>query len=324
MRYGTLTLIDGSVVRIYHLDSIPQGVIVVAPQRSTQWFAIRKKGLTASKCAEYCGCSKDGHPYYLSRQLIEDPDYQPQDPHGNMAMGTKFEKRIGQAFCCIMGMRTSVQDVDIVKHIDFDTNRFMVSPDGLISAGPLKGLYIEIKFSQYGLADDMPKVAHIFQTHMQMNCIGIDWIFLIYGHGTGKTGPTEFCIWLLKRYPPLWDYIKERMERFRCAVFDEKRPLRIGPFPPVGSNIKRDESDDEIPNIGYEVIDAWKTGKIPFESFGLLERHSRRSKQQIIQLFPPKPPYELIYSSRMSKKHLPLPMGPLLQELLTHVSFTES
>jgi hypothetical protein len=255
-------------------------------------------------------------------QMLEMPDWKQGDPEGNMRLGRMFEDPLAIAFCRLMGMGTEVETVDVVKHVNFEQNRLLISPDRRISAGPLKGLYVEIKFSQYKLSDDMPKVSHVFQVHMQMNVIGLDWKFLIYGYGNEQEGPKEFAIWLLKRHPPFWAFVKKRLDTFKRAVFDERRKLRMpeDDRPPV-----RDESNDEIPMLGYEVIDYWKNDNLKktIKDFNLLTRHRKRKYEEIERLFPVKPPFELIYSSAHARKALKegrpqdiINMGPLFQELL--------
>lgn len=122
----TLKWIIADIYQVQELIKLPQ-----VPQRSPEWFDLRKNRLTASDLAQALGKGKFGNRETLVLKKAF-PDQFPFVTAAPLKWGTMFED---------MGMRCYKQNINNVKIHDFgliphtDINCFGASPDGITETG---------------------------------------------------------------------------------------------------------------------------------------------------------------------------------------------
>ena len=145
---------------------------------SDAWFAARKeKGIfTASSVAHAAGLSGYATPEQYYDTLLHPERYSKMDDTVDTIEGREQEPVIADHFKSkINGTKMRECGIFYLKKCPW----IRATPDRLITAGPFRGYFVEIKNSRHVLYE-RPKVEHITQCHVQMFCTNRTRQFLVY------------------------------------------------------------------------------------------------------------------------------------------------
>lgn len=150
-----LAWIISDIYQVQHLVTLPK-----VPQRSPEWFDLRKNRLTASDLAQALGKGKFGNRETLVLKKAF-PDKFPFITMAPLKWGTMFED---------MGMRCYQQNINKVKLYDFgliphpDIDCFGASPDGITETG----IMVEMKCPYSRVCDDQVPEQYYLQIQGQL------------------------------------------------------------------------------------------------------------------------------------------------------------
>jgi hypothetical protein len=247
METETITVL-GKHDKAHHTVTFVYRVVLKSPWRiqeflvkqlSDEWFALRRKRITASVAGEAVGLGGNGLPSDLWRFKRFFPDQEKEDTP-DMSEGRRNEGPTADKCAKFLGGGTELEEVGIFGFERW--NWLLASPDRRITKGPHAGKYIEVKYSIRTLYEE-PKLEHLVQTHVQMHVLNQSELFLIYGFTDGSVN-----IFLVHWSQAFWDWLEERLERFAAHL---------------DSGATTWPSDDFIPAVHHETKDHWKSGQVP-------------------------------------------------------------
>lgn len=246
----------------------------VDPEDTENWLKMRRP-VTASSAATKAGASADSSAQTEADWDINHPGEKKPDPEKYMEEGHDREDPVAKMGAKVLfpypellpsGYRgDGFNKAYMYFHPDMP-DVISATPDRLVGGHPESRIFAEIKYSRH-LLRERPKVDHLFQTEMQMECVGSDYIFLIYGHLDGNC-----AVFLIQKCPELWLWMHKRHQRYMYWI--KKRMV-----PPK----------NEIPFLGYAIKAKWCKGIT--EDWVKKDFPDQWMKEDF---FPPQPKWQLV------------------------------